>query len=319
MATREGNKFAHPGLPDLPAPKKNRAKTKTSKKAGALEETLQQLSGELAQIEDESAADYANDKTPGVPPKTRQQKKTEKTKKPLPVARGGDGMSESQDITDSDLNEGSDIEKTTKKKQKSGAQLRNTVQSMRKVPPMELGDGEEPMAEGRTTQTGQGGKGVEASKGKKQKNSKKGATIRKVATTKGTATQKEASDVEMQGKFSLSSMGTSLTKSHLYRCDQSSGSASQTRCLCTEASSSGVGDDCTKNTDFQIRKLLTFKKSAESSGEEAAPPPKKTRTTKAGSKPPGRATHNAAKKGAPQQDVPDDIQPEELAVLVSTK
>lgn len=42
------------------------------------------------------------------------------------------------------------------------------------------------------------------------------------------------------------------------------------------------------------KKILTVNKGEEGSGEEA-PPPKKTRTTRAGSKPLGRATHNVTK------------------------
>jgi len=218
METRRTNKTAHPGIPDLPTPKKTRARKKNSKKTAVSEETLQQFSEELAQIEDESAADYANDKTPGAPPK-KHQRKTRNTKKSPLVVKGGDDTSETQDITDTDLNEGSDIERTIRKKQKSGTELRNTVQSKRKAPQKELSDNEEPMAEGRgTTKASQQGKGVEASKGTNQKGGKKGATVRKAAAIKGKAAQKEVSDVEMRGTPSRDSTGASSTDLHLCRC-----------------------------------------------------------------------------------------------------
>lgn len=208
METRPTNKTTHPGLPDLPTPKKPKGK-KNTKKGVVPEKKLQQVSKELAQIEDESAADYANDKTPGVPPpKKHESKRAKNPKKPLLVEEGGgEDASEPQDTTDNDFNEGSDIERTVRKKQKSGTQFRNTIQDMRKMPPMEL----EEANEDDTSEPGQGGKVVEAGKGKNKKGGKKGVAIRKGATAAGTATQKETSDIEMQGKFLLDSIA-SLTK-----------------------------------------------------------------------------------------------------------
>lgn len=205
METRPRNKTTHPGLPDLPTPPKRKQNAKGAKKNAKKDATedaaIQQLSEELAQIENESAADYANSKTPGAPPRKSQQKKDKNTKKHTTLGKGAVDGNTSQDTDD--LNDGSDVERTTRKKKNSAStEFRNNVQSMRKLPGMELNNIEEAEPEGHDDAPSQGSKGVEGGKGKNTKNNKKGVG-RKAASAKGKVTQTETSDVEMQGKYPL--------------------------------------------------------------------------------------------------------------------
>lgn len=121
MRTRKSNKEAHPGLVDISAapstkPRKQRNSTKVVDS-----EDLDRCLKDLADIEDETSAEYATaDKTPvaPLPSEPRQRKKGEVE------------VSES-DVTDSRSDDGSQVDKTPLKKQKGGMRLRQVVQGLR--------------------------------------------------------------------------------------------------------------------------------------------------------------------------------------------
>lgn len=108
------------------------------KKAAATEpnnsNTVMQAQKVIAELEDRSAAEYADTRTPGAPPK-----KTSKTKhKDKKVERSA--LEVETDIQESDINtiDGSDIERTVRKKQKGSVEARQAIQAMRKLPQIEL-------------------------------------------------------------------------------------------------------------------------------------------------------------------------------------
>lgn len=255
-------------------PKPKPTATQTTQKAVTSAETLEKHSSNLTQIEDETAAEHADTKTPKAPVQERQLKKGKNVKEAhlFGNQNSEDDYTTSRE-TDDNLTEGSDINGLSWKKQKAGHSLRNAVQAKQTQSATKLTNIEEKcdttlMAVDEDIVEAAPEKGKKVVKGRKEVSPKKGAANEATNTTEG---------------MCLPSWTVHPAQEHWYRCAGRSrrrqqGKTSPTSRQSVKARTTRSQGDCKCHLVLVLINRLKNSppcKDSESLGEEA-PPPKKT-------------------------------------------
>lgn len=99
-------------------------------------DAIEQARKALADLEDKSAAAYADTRTPGAPSKIQNTKGTS-AKRPAPEVDLDTQESDTYTV------DGTDVERTVQKKRKGATEARQAIQAMRSIPQMGLRNNEE--------------------------------------------------------------------------------------------------------------------------------------------------------------------------------
>lgn len=158
-------------------------------------DTLEQL----AQIEDKSTTNYANNKTPGSPFKKGQKTKGHNTKRTYELKKE-DGVINTEWETD-DFSNGSDVNRTVwKKSSKASTEARLAVQALWNLQPMKLVSAEEEEHVKDHGNPDQDGK-AEVVKGGSRKQNNRHITKGKAVGKKANVTEPEEPDTERESAY----------------------------------------------------------------------------------------------------------------------